>query len=665
MRQVPIARRITTLVFVILATLLARFSWQTPILNDDGGYREIPIAADAERALYDARASYAALATRKVAQEKRILLVPFTPDSQQRTGKRSPLDRTTLADALTNLDAMGAKAIGIDILFDQAQPDDPKLLAALKAMKTPVWMGYADNAHNPRDIQVWQQEFMDRFLASIGNPNVRKASIHIESDPDNVLRNWPKQPRDLPPFLPVAMSGRSSAANYQGSVFYRAPINNEYDVFQSLPIDLFVDAAVAPALAPEVKGRYILIGGDLPDADQFEYPLTRVTKDTVAGLQVHGAMLAQALDRRMPGRINGSALWVLAIFVVLAGTFTSMVDVRPGMLSLLIGGQLLFFGAAPFLFEWRGIDTQGLPAFGWIAGWLLAYMATEATVKAMGSDQKKFAQSALGKYLPPDIAAMIIKDPTKLSLTGERLPIFTLFTDIQGFTSLSHVIPAEQTASILNAYLDGMSDIVLSNGGTIDKFVGDAVVAFWGAPIARDDDGDRALNAVLEMLEFTQKFGRADPDRAMLGKTRVGLHYGEAIVGNFGGEGRIQYTALGDAMNTAARIEGANKYIKSAALVSDEARARTATQHVFRPMGRITLSGRSTPIIVWEPSTKTDPDQRAELTRLWRQFEAGDKEALHALEAIAAKHDNDVALSAFANRLRQTGPGGSYILGEK
>ena len=240
-----------------------------------------------------------------------------------------------------------------------------------------------------------------------------------------------------------------------------------------------------------------------------------------------------------------------------------------------------------------------------------------------------------------------------------------MFTDIQGFTSLSHVIEAEKTASILNAYLDGMSAIVLTNGGTIDKFVGDAVVAFWGAPIARDDDGDRALNAVIQMLKFTQDFGRNDADRAMLGKTRIGLHYGEAIVGNFGGEGRIQYTALGDAMNTAARLEGANKYLKSTALVSDEARARTETQDIFRPMGRITLSGRSTPVVVWEPAGWTDPDQRAELTRLWRQFEAGDKEALHALEAIAAMYDNDVALSVFANRLRQTGPGGSYLLGEK
>ena len=654
--QVPMARRVATILFIVVAALLARFSW------------DLNLAVDAERALYDARATFAQLRN-PADQDRRIVLIPFTPDTLRNTGERSPLDRTMLANALTNIDAMGAKSIGIDILIDQAQPDDQILIDALHNMKTPVWLGYATNNRNSFDVEVWQQEFMDGFIKAVNNPNVRKASIRIEPDRDNVVRNWPRQYRDLPPFLPVAMGGHTRASRYDGSIAYRVPkgfgTNDQRDVFNSLPIDLFASPEGAAMLANEVKGRHVLVGGDLPDIDQFDTPATRLSGDPTTGLKVHATLLAQILDNRMPGRIANSALWIIAIFVVLAGAFTSMVEVRPWVLSLQIVGQLAFFSAVPFLFAWQGIDTQGLPAFGWIAGWLLAYMATEATVKAMGSDQRRFAQSALGKYLPPDIAAMIIKDPTKLSLTGERLPIFTLFTDIQGFTSLSHVIPAEQTASILNAYLDGMSAIVLANGGTIDKFVGDAVVAFWGAPIARDDDGDRALNAVVEMLKFTQGFGGDDPDRAMLGKTRIGLHYGEAIVGNFGGEGRIQYTALGDAMNTAARLEGANKYLKSTALVSDEARARTETQDIFRPMGRITLSGRSTPVVVWEPAGHTDPAQRAELTRLWRQFEAGDKEALHALEAIAAKYDNDVALSVFANRLRQTGPGGSYLLGEK
>jgi len=328
-------------------------------------------------------------------------------------------------------------------------------------------------------------------------------------------------------------------------------------------------------------------------------------------------------------------------------------------------GQLAFFGFAPFYYEWHGIDTYGLPAFGWLGGWGLAYAATGAAVRAAGSEQRRYAQSALGKYLPRDIAAQILRDPKKLSLTGEKRSIYTLFTDIEGFTGLSHRLPPDRVASLLNAYLDGMCDIVLDQGGTIDKFVGDAVVAFWGAPIAHEDDADHAAAALLAMNRFTLEFSRQhSEDGIELGRTRVGLHYGESVVGNFGGEGRISYTALGDAMNAAARLEGANKYLKTVALISEEARSRT-TLDCFRPMGRIILSGRDTPIVVWEPAPDFDPKLREQLVRLWNAFDAGDRSALDAIEQICLTQDNDAALAAFACRLREAGPGGAFKLKEK
>ncbi len=668
--RVPKIRSVTTIIFLLIAIVIARYSWATPFtfVDPKSGERvehTLFLFPDVESRLYDMRNSVATLLVRKTPQDPRILLVSFTPETQVATRERSPLDRTTLARALTNLDAMAPKAIGIDILIDQPEPDDQLLIDALNAMKTPVWLGYATVRHNPEDMSAWQQEYLDAFLAKITNPKVRPTSIKTAAGgDDNVAREWPVQPRDLPPFMPAALSGRESAKYFRGSIQYRAPQNDEYPVFNNLPVDLFA-APEAGFLTDQVKGRIVIIGGDLPDNDLFETPLTKATGESMAGMKVHATMLAQALDGRMPGRVGALGLWLLAIFAVLAGSFTSMVEVRPVMLSAMIGGQLILFGAAPFLLEVRGIDTYGLPAFGWIVGWLLAYLATEAIVKAMGSEQKQYAHSALGKYLPKDIASMILKDPERMSLTGERLPIYTMFTDIQGFTSLSHTIPAETTASILNAYLDGMSEIVLQHGGTIDKFVGDAVVAFWGAPISRDDDADRALSATVDMMKFTAEFGQSAPERALLGRTRIGLHFGEAIVGNFGGKRRIQYTALGDAMNTAARLEGANKYLKSHALVSDEARTAMTNQDIFRPMGRITLSGRATPIVVWEPAPQMNNDVRARLVQLWRQYETGSREALQDIEALAAMYDNDVALSALACRLREAGPGGSFVLGEK
>ena len=293
------------------------------------------------------------------------------------------------------------------------------------------------------------------------------------------------------------------------------------------------------------------------------------------------------------------------------------------------------------------------------------FAAVGTADRAVGSEERRFAQSTLGKYLPADIANQILRDPERLALKGEKRQIYAVFTDMEGFTKLSHAITPEQLSTLLNRYLDVLSDTVLTHGGTIDKFVGDAVVAFWGAPIARPDDADRAAGAAVAMYEAGEAFARAGgDDLPPLGRTRVGLHRGEAVVGNFGGEGRIQYTALGDGMNTAARLESANKSLKTTILVSREAKDES-TLDIFRPMGRIVLSGRATPVEVWEPAPGMDPEERRTLARLWERFDTGDASALIDLELIANSNKEDAALANFVYRIREAGPGGHFVLGSK
>jgi adenylate cyclase len=677
LKRVPPARLLATALIIVWAILFARYSWEAPVsMGADDSYHfparlnerlaPIPISTDAERALFDLREVTSEKQLR-VAQDDRFLLVTYTQDTLRATEKRSPLDRAVLARALANIDAMGARTIGIDILIDQPQAEDPQLLATMKAMKTPVSLAYATRETSELAIEQWQQDFMDRWFGQLAGSQVSQASVRLEPDSDNVLRRWPSLPPGIGTFLPIAVTRANPQFSYQGSIDYRLPANPERPVFAKLPIDLFADPATAPLLADQVRGRIVLIGGDFPDLDQFEIPATRVLANspTMSGLEAHATMAAQLLDLRLPGPAGPISLWTLAILVVLCGAFTAMLDVRPWVVALAVLGQLIFFAGAPFYFESNGLDTYGFPAFGWLGGWALAYGATGAAVRAVGSEQRRYAQSALGKYLPRDIAAQILRDPKKLSLTGEKREIYTLFTDIEGFTILSHQLPPDRVATILNAYLDGMCDIVLEHGGTIDKFVGDAVVAFWGAPIAREDDGDRAARAQLDMLAFTQKFSieYSEPGHEM-GRTRIGLHYGQAVVGNFGGEGRLSYTALGDSMNCAARLEGANKYLKTVALISEEARSGTSLD-VYRPMGRIILSGRETPIVVWEPAPDFVPALRQQLVQLWSAFDSGDRSALDAIEQICLTQDKDAALSAFACRLREAGPGGAFKLKEK
>ena len=651
LKQIGPVRLAGTVLFLLLGLAFARYGWS------------IPLANDAERALYDMRLVTAAP---RVGQDERIVMVVFNDQTLEKVGKRSPLDRRMLAQALTAIDAMNPKAIGIDILIDQAQPEDPVLIDAFRRMKTPTHLAFASNATNPDYMQYWQEQFLRGFLGQVAPGPVRATSIMLEPDgADGVIRSWPQQPASLPPLLANAMAPiHPQFRQYSRSIDFRLPQSDDTPVFSKLPIENFTEDWAA-ALRPMIEGRYVLIGGDIQDLDDYETPMTRSTGQLTKGLEVHAHLLAQLLDGRMPGEIPGWALWVAALGVVVAGGLTSLLEMRSWKLAVVLVAQVVFFVKLPFYLQTINVDTQSLPAFGWGLGWALAFAAIGTAARAIGSEQRRFAQSALGKYLPRDIANEIMRDPDRLALSGEKKKIYAMFTDLEGFTKLSHAITPEQLSSLLNRYLDVLSETVLRHGGTIDKFVGDAVVAFWGAPIARDDDADRAVQAAIAMYEAGEVFkDGADPDLPAIGCTRVGLHRGEAVVGNFGGEGRIQYTALGDGMNTAARLESANKSLKTTALVSDEAKAE-CTLDVFRPMGRIVLSGRSTPVMVWEPKPSVSAEMRRMLVELWERFDAGDLSALSELEQVSAANKDDAALANFVYRIREAGPGGHFVLGSK
>lgn len=661
-KQLGPSRMAATFVFLIFATLIARSSW------------DLPLIGDAERALYDARATVMAP---HVGQDKRIVMVTYNDETLFKTGIRSPLDRTLLARALGNLDQMGAKAIGIDIAFDSPRPDDALLKAQLRAMTTPTWLAYAEQESNPNTIFYEQQKYLQSYLADVTTAKTKPTSVLFRTDADSVIRIWPDRPKGLPPLMANALAPVDPAhANYQGNIRFlvpaRATEGQEEPVFANIPIDTFampMDADMRAGFSELIKGRYVLIGGDVIDNDQFNTPLSRFPDaltglhETMIGLEVHAHMLAQQLDNAWAKPLPGLSLWVIAVLVVLAGGLTSLIDLRARWVAIAFLGQMAFFVAFPFWLHGRGIDTTTLPAFGWALGWLFGYAAVGTAARTIGSRQRAFAQSALGKYLPADVAAQIMRDPDQLSLHGERRNIFCIFTDLEGFTKLSHATTPETVARLLNAYLDRLSDIVLDHGGTIDKFVGDAVVAFWGAPLSRPDDGERAASAALAMYKAGEKF-RVDLAEGVppLGMTRVGLHVGDAIVGNFGGEGRIQYTALGDAMNTASRLEAANKSLKTGMLISAEAAARSGRDDLV-PMGRVTLRGRAQPVDALTPRPDLSAEQRARITALVAAHMAGDKNAyVTGATALTSEFSQDAAIMFLIERLNQTKMGESYVL---
>tara|TARA_R110000782_G_scaffold78293_5_gene156066 strand:- start:54017 stop:55996 length:1980 start_codon:yes stop_codon:yes gene_type:complete len=639
-----------TLVMLAAALLFARYSWN------------MPLVVQAERSFYDLRTT--AFAPR-AEQDPRIVMVVYNDQTLIDTRKRSPLDRATLARALRALDGMGAKSIGIDILFDQPQDEDEELLAAFRTMKTPTFVAYASVENNADQIIYDQHEFLTQFLGQAKTPHVTPASIRFEVDSDGVARSWPPPVDGLPDLLTRKMAPAAAAPyqGFQGSIRYRLPADEERPVFASFPIDLFGDPAVASAFADQISGRHVLIGGDIVDIDQFETPMTPMTGKTMIGLAVHAQMLAQMLDGPPWQRLPTWMLWSITLLVVAAAALTALTELRWYQLLFYLAAQILLFGGLPLWFASRGVDTQGLPAIGWAIGWIVAFIAIGSAARAVGSQQRRFAQSALGKYLPRDIASQILQEPEKLALHGEKREIFVVFTDLEGFTKLSHAIQPEMVAQLLNRYLDMLSDVVLAHGGTIDKFVGDAVVAFWGAPISRPDDGANAAKAAYAMWQAGEAF-RADlpPGVPPIGKTRVGLNWGEAIVGNFGGKGRIQYTALGDSMNTASRLESANKALDTSILASREAVERSGLDW-WRPMGRVVLRGRATPVDIFEPAPDFPASDARHLTELMNALSTESDKALAGIGALISRYPDDKALKNLHNRLKAAGDGDAYDLG--
>ena len=652
-----------TVMLMCVAIFIARYSWVLPI-----GSVPTPLTGEAERALYDLRAYFSA---DLVEEDKRVVLVVYTDQTLIAARKRSPLDRGLLAKTLRTLDTFEPKAIGIDILFDQPQDEDEELIAALQAMKTPVAVAYAAKATNPDDIEYEQQQYLEQFLARLEGSNAKPASIRLDNT-FGATRLWPDIREGLPPLLGRVMladagEARAVFAGYEGAIDYRRLKFQDSVLFPPAQIDLFVDPdpTILPVLKEQYAGKYILIGGDIVDYDRVETTFTSINGEVPAGIAVHAEIIAQMLDDRVLTPIPDWMIWVMSLLAVLAGAVTALLEWPARRLALFGIAQLIMFQGTPFLLQVRNIDTYGLPAVGGLVAWIIVFGAVTSTARASGAAQRNFATGALGKYIPRDIAQAIIDKPELLNLGGEKREIFVLFSDLEGFTKMSHAIPPEMVAKLLNRYLDLLSQVVLDHGGVIDKFVGDAVVAFWGAPISRPDDGLRAARAGYAMWQageaFRAEVAAMDPDLPKIGKTRVGLHFGEAVIGNFGGATRIQYTALGDSMNTAARLEAANKALDSSVMASREF-AEASGLDWWRQMGRVQLRGRATPVDLFEPAPDFPADDRAALAEASALAASDPAAALALAQGMAARHPNDSALGNLARRMAATGEGGTYVL---
>ncbi len=263
------------------------------------------------------------------------------------------------------------------------------------------------------------------------------------------------------------------------------------------------------------------------------------------------------------------------------------------------------------------------------------------------------AHALLSRYFSPNLAERLASDPDAVDLGGQRREITSLFSDIADFTSMVETLDLEIVAPLLNEYLGGMTGIAFRHGGTVMKIVGDALHVLFGAPADQPDHAARAVACALELDQYAQACRWRWRDRGVvLGATRLGLEAGPAIVGNFGGDKFFDYNAYGDTVNTAARLETANKQLGTRICVGESVATRVAG-FKGRPIGDLLLRGRKEPLRAFEPLPIEIYDSTATRAYLdaFAKLEAEDPLAVPAFAALLGLHSEDHLVGFHLRRL--------------
>lgn len=316
------------------------------------------------------------------------------------------------------------------------------------------------------------------------------------------------------------------------------------------------------------------------------------------GVAVHATVLddlrADGFLRDSPMAVTWVAIAICAVCV--AGLVLSCRTAWQSLASIAISlSSPPLLSAAGYAFGWWfPLVPAGAATAGALTGSLIWNFATEGR-------QRRFLKNAFRQYLSPHVVEELVADPRKLRLGGERRVLTIFFSDFAGFTSISESLAPELLTGLLNDILSDLTEIILDEDGTLDKYEGDAIIAFWNAPLEVSDHAARACRAALRCQH--QLAARRHEFRLRTGhelNMRIGLHTGPVVVGNMGSRQRFNYTVLGDAANLASRLEGANKAFQTAIMISDATRLAAGSSMRVRELGSIQVVGRQAPVNVFE-----------------------------------------------------------------
>ncbi len=351
-----------------------------------------------------------------------------------------------------------------------------------------------------------------------------------------------------------------------------------------------------PQIPPsEFSGKTVLIGGSAAGIlDLRPTPLSAVSP----GVEIHATVLDNLLHRDfIRGQPRLAFVAMLLVFSLLTTVGSSYLRKIWQLVIFFIFCLTLPAAAAGLAFVYGYWAAFAAPELAVVVGFIGAALLNYS----VEGRQRRFIKTVFRHYLSPDVIERIIVNPSLLELGGEKREITSFFSDVAGFTSISEALSAEELVALLNEYLSEMTDIILAEGGTLDKYEGDAIIAFWNAPVDQPDHRLRASRAALRCQERLSELG--PHFEAKIGHPlamRIGLNSGSAVVGNMGSRRRFDYTAMGDTVNLASRLEGAGKLYKVSILAGEETCTGIENELVVREVDTIRVVGKKKPVAVYE-----------------------------------------------------------------
>ncbi len=537
-----------------------------------------------------------------VAPPPDLLIVGIDEASFQELRRPWPWPRRLHAELVERLAAAGARLIVFDIIFpDPTDPQNDQAFAQAMANAGNVILG--ETFEISQDPQ-FSRQILVQPLRELRQAARQIGVSMVTPDGDGVVRRFclrlggldtlaAATVRSLTPSIPLP-------PDLTGLINYVGPPRSIDTVsyYQILDKD-------RPLPASRVRDRIVLVGRMLEasvtpqgQADAFYTPFFAGSGRVMAGVEVQGNIIYSLIRGQWGRELPGWAR-VLVYFLafVLAGQILATLSPLRGISAT--SGLMVVLGGLSFnLFAQWQIWAPPVLLCG---GLLLIYTGHTLGQYLVEAREKRWLRQAFGRYVSPTLVEAITAHPERLQLGGEELEVTILFSDLEGFTSLSEDMAPQALINLLNEYFTPMTRIILDHQGTLDKFMGDAIMALWGAPWPLPDHAGRACRAALAMQAALRDL-QADWRRRGLPPltARIGLHSGLVVAGNVGSRERFNYTVIGDTVNLASRLEGVNKLYGTNILLSDTT-YRLASDHLLvRELDQVQVKGRIHPVTLYE-----------------------------------------------------------------